>query len=154
MIDHVSLAVKNFEQSQAFYDQTLEILGYHPVMSFCHDGAHLAGYGKNGKPDFWISFSKKHARPGETIGKAQGFHVAFLAPSVESIHAWHKKCLELGGQDNGAPGPRPQYYPGYYGGFIIDPNGWRIEAAIHRGLNVQDGEQEGMPTSPLQKTDR
>ena len=51
---------------------------------------------------------------------------------VEAVQQWYAKCLELGGKDNGAPGPRPEYHPGYFGAFIIDPNGWRIEACFHQ----------------------
>ena len=67
----------------------------------------------------------------EAIGKARGFHVAFKAPRILSIKKQYQKCLELGGKDNGAPGPRPEYHPGYYSAFIIDPNGWRLEAVLH-----------------------
>ena len=88
----------------------------------------VAGYGKGEKPYFWIS---PMGNKEEEIGCARGVHFAFLAPSVEAVQEWHKKCLELGGKDNGAPGPRPIYHPGYYGAFIIDPSGWRIEACLH-----------------------
>ena len=133
MIDHISFAVENYDRSVQFYDQTLKILGYERVMTIDIPGKTLvAGYGKNGKPKFWIGKSLVPTeRDYEEIGKARGFHVAFLAPNIQAIHDWYAKCLELGGTDNGAPGPRPQYHPGYYGAFIIDPDGWRIEAALH-----------------------
>ncbi len=132
MIDHISFSVKNFEKSQNFYDKTLEILGYERLMNFDNEEHQVAGYGKNGRPSFWIgvnhvpSEKDKH----ESVGQAAGFHVGFLAPDVKAVHQWYEKCLELGGKDNGAPGPRLQYHPGYYGGFIIDPDGWRIEACF------------------------
>jgi predicted lactoylglutathione lyase len=56
--------------------------------------------------------------------------VAFGAPSKESIHAFHAAALAHGGQDNGAPGPRPQYGPAYYAAFVIDPDGHRLEAVL------------------------
>jgi len=59
----------------------------------------------------------------------------FVAPNIEAIHQWYAKCLELGGIDNGAPGPRPEYHPGYYGAFIVDPNGWRIEIHVFIWIN-------------------
>lgn len=131
MIDHVSFAVKNFEESLNFYDQTLKILGYERLMHF-DEVTEVAGYGKDGKPYFWIGAKKvlSEEEKLEQIGKAAGFHVAFVAPDVASVHKWYEKCLELGGKDNGKPGPRPEYHPGYYGAFIVDPNGWRIEACF------------------------
>lgn len=130
MIDHISFAVNSFEESLYFYDKTLAILGYERLMTFDDNKHQVAGYGKEGKPSFWIGLDKQDIRGYEAIGKARGFHVGFVAPTLETVHQWYAKCLELGGLDNGAPGPRPKYHPGYYGAFIIDPNGWRIEACI------------------------
>ena len=94
------------------------------------DDTQVAGYGlgSQNKPYFEISPKGKEE---EEIGKARGVHFAFFAPNVDSVNRWYKKCIELGGIDNGKPGPRPQYDPGYYGAFIIDPNGWRIEACFN-----------------------
>ncbi len=132
MIDHISFAVNNFEQSRGFYDKTLAILGYERLMAFDDEDCQVAGYGKNGKPSFWIGVKKQLSEKDkrEQVGQAAGFHVGFVAPDIQSVHQWYEKCLELGCKDNGAPGPRPEYHPGYYGGFIIDPNGWRIEACF------------------------
>ena len=130
MIDHFSLSVKDFNSSLEFYDKTLETLGYSRVMTLDmpENGLKCAGYGKDGKPSFWIG---DMGRDDETIGQAKWVHVAFQAPDDAAIRAWYKKCLELGGTDNGAPGPRLEYHPGYYGAFVVDPSGWRIEAAFH-----------------------
>lgn len=130
MVDHISLSVKNYEASLRFYDETLVVLGYQRLMNIDipEKQKQAAGYGRNGKPSFWIS---PMGRDDEEIGKARGFHVAFLAPNVKAVHDWYDTCLKLGGTDNGAPGPRVHYHPGYYGAFIIDPNGWRIEAVLH-----------------------
>lgn len=130
MIDHASFGVNDYAESEKFYDETLKELGFTRIMQFDFGDTRIAGYGADGKPSFWIS-AQKNPYGEETIGKARGLHIAFRAPSVEAIHAWYNKCLELGGKENGAPGPRPEYHPGYYGGFIIDPNGWRIEAVLH-----------------------
>lgn len=128
MLDHFSFSVKDYDKSLKFYDETLKILGYERVMSFDLPEGKVAGYGKDQKPYFWIS-SRGH--PDEEIGCARGVHCAFQAPNVMAIHDWYLKALELGGQDNGAPGVRPEYHPGYYGAFVVDPNGWRIEACFH-----------------------
>ena len=129
MIDHISFSVNNFKQSQDFYDQTLSILGYERLMNFDTEEHQVAGYGKNGKPSFWIGDGNLSGKD-EQVGQARGLHIGFLAPDVGSVQKWYTKCLNLGGTDNGAPGPRPEYHPGYYGAFIIDPNGWRIEACF------------------------
>ena len=132
MIDHISFAVNNFEESRDFYDQTLSIIGYERLVNFDAEGHQAAGYGKNGKPAFWIGKKEKLSEEDkrEHVGQAAGFHVGFLASDVDSVHQWYEKCLELGGRDNGAPGPRLEYHPGYYGAFIIDPSDWRIEACF------------------------
>ena len=129
MIDHTSFAVAHFEQSRAFYDKTLAILGYEPIVDINSPEVKVVGYGTPPKPSFWLS--DRGYNPSEAVGNALGLHVAFLAPSVEAVNKWYQMCLALGGKDNGAPGPRTQYHPGYYGAFIVDPNGWRIEACLH-----------------------
>lgn len=128
MIDHISVPVKNFEQSRDFYDQTLALLGFERVLNFEDEIQQWAGYGTNGMPSFEICIKK--GATNTDIGKTAGLHVGFVAPNIEAIHQWYAKSLELGGTDNGAPGPRSEYHPGYYGAFIIDPNGWRIEACF------------------------
>lgn len=130
MVDHISVAVKNFEESRDFYDQTLSILGYTRVLNFEDENIQWVGYGRAELPSFEIWVNKGTVETDEQIGRVAGFHVGFVAPDVAAVHQWYDKCLVLGGKDNGAPGPRPKYHPGYYGGFIIDPNGLRIEACI------------------------
>lgn len=130
MLDHFSVSVKDYSKSIHFYDETLSLLGGERLMTFESPDEKVAGYGINKKPSFWIGWTQT-PKSEEEIGKAQGVHLAFQAPSVEAIQAWHAKCLELGGVDNGQPGPRKEYHPGYYSGFIVDPNGWRIEAVLH-----------------------
>ncbi|HKY69754.1 MAG TPA: VOC family protein [Gammaproteobacteria bacterium] len=127
MIDHASLAVKDYTASLKFYDETLALLGYERLVNVAE--LPTAGYGKNQKPSFWIS---PLGNKEETIGNAKGLHISFMAPNAKAIDAWYAKCLELGGTSNGEPGPRHHYHPGYYGAFIIDPNGWRIEACFHQ----------------------
>ena len=132
MLDHVSFSVNNYQESLKFYDETLKILGIERMMTFEAEEHNVAGYGKKGaiRPCFWIGTETNYNKD-EFVGKSRGLHIAFSASDTKSIDAWYTKCIELGGKDNGKPGPRPEYHPGYYGAFIIDPNGWRIEAAMH-----------------------
>jgi len=130
MIDHISFSVKNYRESRKFYDETLICLGIECLMVFETEEHQVAGYGSKGKPFFWIG---KDINPNtqEFVGKTRGFHIAFQASSIKTIHNWYQKCLKFGGKDNGAPGPRPEYHPGYYAGFVVDPNGYRLEAVLH-----------------------
>jgi len=125
MIDHVSYAVSNFKNSRAFYDAALKPLGYTVQMEF---GLHT-GYGTKGKPFFWIDGA---GDPKEHVGKVRGFHLAFQAPDRASVDAFYNAAIAAGGHDNGKPGLRPDYHPNYYGAFVIDPDGYRIEAVCHR----------------------
>lgn len=129
MLDHLSFAVKDYDSSVIFYDQTLAILGYKKEASLEFPGGRASGYGTGGvRPRFWISSGGLEK---EEIGLAKGLHVAFRAPSVRSVQEWYQQCLLLGATDNGEPGPREYYHAGYYGAFVIDPNGWRLEACLH-----------------------
>jgi catechol 2,3-dioxygenase-like lactoylglutathione lyase family enzyme len=129
MLDHISFSVKNYEESLSFYDKTLALLGYTREITLDFPGVKAAGYGNGGvRPVLWIGAG---GREDEAVGSAQGLHIAFKAPSVEAVDKWYQTCLQLGATDNGAPGPRAHYHPGYYGAFVVDPNGWRIETCFH-----------------------
>jgi catechol 2,3-dioxygenase-like lactoylglutathione lyase family enzyme len=130
MLDHISFSVDNYKKSLEFYDATLSVLGVERLMNFETEEHNVAGYGLNGKPFFWIG---EDAKPNtqEFVGKARGFHIAFQVSSIKVINAWYQKCLEFGAKGNGAPGPRKEYHSGYYAAFVIDPNGYRLEAVLH-----------------------
>lgn len=114
MIAHTGVPVKNYENAKAFYVKALAPLGYKKNMDF--DVA--AGFNDGKNTDFWISTSDK-------ISKA---HVAFEAKSKAEVEAFYKAALEAGGKDNGGPGYRPDYWPGYYAAFVYDLDGHNIEA--------------------------
>ncbi len=120
MLDHISFAVNDFQESAKFYDGTLKILGIERYTTFETQERKVIGYGMNNRPYFWI-VSDQNSNEHETVGKALGFHVAFKATGVESVKAWYQKCLELGGIDNGAPGPRIKYHPGLFWCFYHRP---------------------------------
>jgi len=120
MIDHIGLKVRDFEASKRFYAAALAPLGYTLLMEF--PGA--AGFGLNGKPDFWIG-----PGGGEPIATV---HIAF-ATDHAGVDAFHAAALAAGGKDNGAPGLRPMYHPAYYGAFALDPDGNNVEAVSHQG---------------------
>jgi catechol 2,3-dioxygenase-like lactoylglutathione lyase family enzyme len=123
MLDHVRLEVADFAASRAFYESALEPLGIRLLME--REGA--AGFGaetEHGrKPFFWIG--ERGRQP------VSGAHVAFGVRSTEEVDAFHAAALTAGAADNGAPGPRPIYHPGYYGAFVLDLDANNIEAVCH-----------------------
>jgi len=125
MLDHVGFGVSDYARSKSFYQQALAPLGITVVMEVTpqQTGGHAAaGFGKQGKPFFWIGGGDVAAR----------VHVAFAADSRAEVDAFHRAALAAGGRDNGAPGLRPHYHPNYYGAFVLDPDGHNIEAVCHR----------------------
>lgn len=126
MIDHIGLTVGDLERSRDFYTAALAPLGISIQMEVSEEmtGGHGAqlGFGTAEKPFFWI---------GSGGAAASGVHVAFAALDRAAVEAFHRAALAAGGRDNGAPGLRPQYHPGYYGAFVLDPDGNNVEAVIH-----------------------
>jgi catechol 2,3-dioxygenase-like lactoylglutathione lyase family enzyme len=126
IIDHIGFAVSEYGQSKTFYTLALSPLGITIVMEAAGDSAdahaRACGFGRDGKPSFWI------ANKGKT---APYLHVAFTARTRAEVDAFHKAALSAGGVDNGAPGIRADYHPNYYGAFILDPDGHNIEAVCH-----------------------
>jgi catechol 2,3-dioxygenase-like lactoylglutathione lyase family enzyme len=125
VLDHVGLEVSDFAASRRFYQAALAPLGISVVME---PMPQAAGFGSEVggvvKPYFWIM---ARGRP-----PVSGAHVCFASPDRDTVDAFHAAALAAGGTDNGAPGPRPIYHPGYYAGFVLDPDGNNVEAACHR----------------------
>ena len=126
MIDHMGITVSNIEKSREFYSKALEPLGY----VFRKNSPNAAsfgvreGHGKSADPggDFWLS---------EGTPMTPRVHFAFNAPSRMDVDAFFAASLAAGGIENGAPGLRPQYHPNYYAAFVLDPDGYNIEAVCH-----------------------
>jgi catechol 2,3-dioxygenase-like lactoylglutathione lyase family enzyme len=119
VLDHVGVPVSDFERSKRFYAQALFPLGYELIME---PSAYAAGFGRRGKPDFWIG-------QGQT---GQAFHIAFTAEDRVTVDTFYEEAISAGGRDNGGPGLRPQYHASYYGAFVLDPDGNNIEAVCHK----------------------
>ena len=119
ILDHVSISVADFATSRAFYDAVFATLG----ATALHVGDLYAGYGRDA-PQFWVQASS-HPVPADP---RSGLHFSFTAPSRAAVDAFHATALAHGATDNGPPGPRPEYGPAYYAAFVIDPDGYRIEA--------------------------
>jgi catechol 2,3-dioxygenase-like lactoylglutathione lyase family enzyme len=119
LIDHIQLVVKDLPASRRFYEAVLEVLGL-PVSGTADDF-------------FWadelvVSSANSKAAQGKLTGRN---HLAFQAADRATVDAFYKAALQNGGMDNGAPGERAAYHPGYYAAFVLDPDGNNIEAVYH-----------------------
>lgn len=120
MFDHVVFSASNYEECKAFFIQALAPLGV-AVVSEGPLGIELC------RADNPSSLCIR-----KTPEKATHLHLAFSADSREQVQAFHRAALAAGGQDNGAPGLRPNYHANYYAAFVIGPDGHNIEAVCHR----------------------
>jgi catechol 2,3-dioxygenase-like lactoylglutathione lyase family enzyme len=121
MIAHVSIGVRDIGRSRTFYDAVLAPLGYKCIRA----ARSLVGYGYGADSiSFWVVSAERPVPPDEK----SGLHFCFAAPDSAAVDAFHAAALRVGGRDNGAPGLRRVYDPDYYAAFVIDPDGYRIEA--------------------------
>lgn len=136
MIDHFSLGVRDLDRMAEFYDAVLAPLGYvrlgfyppthqHPQRSCAYGRPGADPDGIAGETPFNLE-----ERPDATPA-GPGFHLCFQAPDRLAVQAFHAAGLFQGAIDNGPPGLRPHYTPDYYGAFLIDPEGWKIEAVTY-----------------------
>lgn len=127
IIDHIGINVSDYPRAKAFYDQALAPLGITRIMEF----GTAAGYGRDKKPELWVGAGKTEFQTADQLEIITPIHVCLLARSREEVDAFHAAALAAGGRDNGAPGIRAHYHPGYYGAFAIDPDGHNVEAVFH-----------------------
>jgi catechol 2,3-dioxygenase-like lactoylglutathione lyase family enzyme len=124
MLHHLSFAVTDLARSAAFYDAALTPLGY--VRVWEDDTA--IGYGSPGGGDFFAI----RLRPANAGIPGDGFHAAFAATTREAVNRFYAGAMGHGGVDNGKPELCPEYGENYYAAFVIDPDGYRIEAVTKR----------------------
>jgi len=117
LIDHCTVYVSDIAASKRFYDLVFAALEFD-----------RAFYEEEGFAE-WEEFSIKAARPDRP--RAQNLHIAFEAPSNAHVDEFWRVLMAAGYQDNGAPGERPEWHPGYYGAFVLDPDGHNVEAVCH-----------------------
>ena len=127
-IDHVSIPVADFDMAARFYDAVLAQLGLRRRKE--RDGA--IGWGPDDvyPPIFWIL-----AREPGAASPGVGLHLSFRAANRAEVHAFHETALRLGANDAGPPGERPQYTAGFYGCFVHDLDGFKIEAVVREALD-------------------
>ncbi|MGP9666201.1 VOC family protein [Halomonas sp. AOP22-C1-8] len=125
MIDHTGINVSNIALSRAFYSEVLKTLGY----KICLDFGTSIGFGSQENMgddpggDFWISEATPHSPRS---------HIAFRAKTHNEVNAFYEAAMKCGGKCNGVPGYRPHYHANYYAAFILELDGYNIEAVCHK----------------------
>jgi catechol 2,3-dioxygenase-like lactoylglutathione lyase family enzyme len=128
MIDHLTMYATNFDVTKKFYMAIFAELDYSLQADVVFDadpdfpGRRACAFGPAGRPVFWIA---------EVLEAYTPRHVAFTAQDRERVAAFHAVGLLAGGEDFGAPGPRPIYHENYFGAFLTDPDGNNVEAVCH-----------------------
>jgi len=123
MLHHVSVGVADVERAAKFYDAVLATLGFKRVADY---SPHAIGYGES-YPEFWIG----PPHDGKAASAGNGTHLGFSARTKAQVLKFHAVALAQGASNNGEPGPRPDYGPDYYGAFVYDLDGNKIEATLH-----------------------
>lgn len=118
MFDHVVFGVSDYAASKAFFLKALEPLGM-AVVQERQGGIELSSDGK-------VSLCLL-----QTAEKPAHLLLAFVAKNREQVDAFYRAALAAGGNDNGAPGLRPNYSGKYYAAFVIGPDGHNIEVVCH-----------------------
>ena len=126
MFSHFTVGTNDLAGAIAFYDAVLAPLGIVQAVSSPEHG--YAGFGHaGGRARLFVCrpFDDRDATAGN------GTHVAFPAPDRAAVDAFHAAALAHGGEDEGAPGPRPHYHEHYYGAYVRDPDGNKLQACCH-----------------------
>ena len=121
VIDHLTIGVSDLDRSRAFYRAALKPLGFIELGPW-REGARESSFGAEGADDFAVSL--EYPVNG-------GGHIAFAADNRRQVDLFYAAALAAGGRDNGGPGLRQEYSDGYYGAFVIDPDGYNVEAVHH-----------------------
>jgi catechol 2,3-dioxygenase-like lactoylglutathione lyase family enzyme len=119
MIHHLSLGTNDAERARAFYDPVLAVVGIRRMKM--RDGSVDYGIGA-------LLFSLEKPKDGKPATVGNGVHIAFMAENRGMVDEFYRTALANGGEDAGPPGLRPEYDLNYYGAFVRDPDGNKIEA--------------------------
>lgn len=131
MIDHLSITTTDLDRAQTFYDAVLGTLGYPRVNRRTSSiGYGVRERGPSAPPYISVYLCREQFVPDNR-------HWAFRAPSRAAVRAFHEAAIRHGGADDGPPGLRPEYHHDYYGAFVRDPDGNRIEAVTHVDEDTQ-----------------
>jgi catechol 2,3-dioxygenase-like lactoylglutathione lyase family enzyme len=134
VIDHVGIRVGDLPASRLMYEPALAELGFTVLGEGAFEGDAYVLFGRDQSDDFSLhTVGNKPGRERVTTGA----HIAFKAPSEDSVTRWHDAAVRHGGTDNGPPGLRPEYSGHYFAAFVVDPDGNNVEAVFHKpGANA------------------
>jgi catechol 2,3-dioxygenase-like lactoylglutathione lyase family enzyme len=124
MFSHVTLGTNDWAAVKPFWAAVMEALSI-PVM-FEYDGG--IAYGEATGPKLFVG----PPFDGQPATNGNGTHVAFIADSRAKVDAFYAAAMANGGSDEGPPGPRPHYHKNYYGAYVRDPDGNKLQAVCHR----------------------
>lgn len=135
MIDHVSIAVRDLARAEAFWERVLAPLGLTCLVR----RDRTVGFGKS-YPEFWLNLREALVTaPADT-----GVHICLRAPDREAVNAFHAAALAQGGRSDGEPGERRGEMTPYYGAFVRDPDGNKVEAVTFpRATDVPQSDATG-----------
>lgn len=144
-LSHISLPITNHAASRAFYTAILAPLGLHlvydsedPPPTTPNNRIKTLGYGPTPQSEILNLFEYPEQQSVKSEGGMPGFHVAFNAPTREAVVEFHRRAMEMGGRDRGRPGVRGAYGRGYFAAWVVDGDGWRVEA-VCKGEVAGDG---------------
>lgn len=123
MFSHITLGTNDLERSRRFYEPVMAALGIGQPFEL----PNTLVFGELAGPKLFIV----SPFDGGTASHGNGTHAAFLAPSRGVVDIFHAAALANGGADEGAPGPRPHYHANYYGAYVRDPDGNKLQAVCH-----------------------
>ena len=123
MFSHVTLGTNDWDKARPFWIAVMEVLG-HPIL-FERPGGIAFGEATGPKTFVGPAFDGEPARAGN------GVHIAYLVKSRATVDVFHAAALAHGGSDEGKPRPRPHYHPNYYGAYVRDPDGNKLQAVCH-----------------------
>lgn len=123
MFSHITLGTNDWPRAKAFYQAITKALGL-PLFMEREQGA---AWGEAVGPKLFVG----PAFDGKPATSGNGTHVAFLAKSRSAVDEFYAAALAHGGSDEGAPGLRPHYHPNYYGAYVRDPDGNKLQAVCH-----------------------
>lgn len=131
MFSHFVVGSDDLRKAERFYAAVLPPLGFAAARG---DGGALVFDHKGGV------FDHESGRPsivvrmpadGRRVGRGNGYHVAFHAADEATVQRFHAAALAAGGSDEGGPGLREIYAPDYYGAYVRDPDGNKLQAVTY-----------------------
>ena len=123
MYSHTTLGTNDWNHAKPFWEAISKVLELPQL--FSHDGG--VAYGTLMGPKLFIGPSFD----GQPATNGNGTHIAFLAKNRAIVDSFHAAALNNGGTDEGKPGLRPHYHPNYYGAYVRDPDGNKLQAVCH-----------------------